>query len=167
MTEEGRRELQRFEDAPILMDGKIKRSSGEDGADQVNLQELHRVSQRTGAPIARLRALHGYVGQEGDMKPEELDAADFRGLSSEFACCVGARVLLTQNEWVEAGLMNGALGYVRGFIWPKGGSPGAVDSSRRMPLSIVVEFDDVDLGVEEASDENGEAVQRPRTFFLV
>jgi len=30
-------------------------------------------------------------------------------------------VLLTQNQWVEAGLMNGALGVLRGYMWPEGG----------------------------------------------
>ena len=36
MTPEGRRELEAFDDAPVLMDGKKKKANGEDGADQVN-----------------------------------------------------------------------------------------------------------------------------------
>ena len=35
-------------------------------------------------------------------------------IENELHMCEGARVLLTQNLWVEAGLMNGALGTVRG-----------------------------------------------------
>ena len=52
-------------------------------------------------------------------------------MESEFLVCEGARVLLTQNLWVEAGLMNGALGYVRGYMWPEGGDPHAVDAQGR------------------------------------
>ena len=49
--------------------------------------------------------------------------------------CDGVRVLLTHNEWVEAGLMNGALGYVRGFVWPEGGNPNArgFDNQAELP----------------------------------
>ena len=45
----------------------------------------------------------------------------FRGLRSALLLCVGARVMLHTNEWVEAGLMNGAMGTVRGLAG-KGGS---------------------------------------------
>ena len=38
-------------------------------------------------------------------------------MENELFMCEGARVLLTQNLWVEAGLMNGALGYVRGYMY--------------------------------------------------
>ena len=42
-----------------------------------------------------------------------MHADDFRGVENELLLCEGARILLTQNLWVEAGLMNGALGVVR------------------------------------------------------
>ena len=70
--------------------------------------------------------------------------------------CGEARVLLTDNTWIEAGLMNGALGTLKGFMWPEGGDPNSSDSTLRTPLCCVVEFDDVNL-----KDENGV----PRTFF--
>ena len=41
--------------------------------------------------------------------------------------------------------MNGALGWVQGYVWPKGGSPDNTDSKLAVPFCIVVEFDDVDL----------------------
>ena len=79
------------------------------------------------------------------MKPETMDADDFRGMVSELLVCEGARVLLTQNLWVEAGLMNGALGIVRGYMWPEGGDPHSQDPEKRSPLCVFVEFDSVIL----------------------
>ena len=38
---------------------------------------------------------------------------------------------MTKNEWVDFGLMNGALGAVKGFIWPQGGDPASADSRKR------------------------------------
>ena len=76
-------------------------------------------------------------------------------------------MLLTNNEWTSAGLMNGALGYVVGFVWPQGGDPHATEEHKQAPECVVVEFDDVDLGVEETDevDEEGNRVCKPRTFF--
>ena len=70
--------------------------------------------------------------------------------------CVGACVLLTQNLWVEAGLMNGALGVLRGYMWPQGGDPHSKDSELRSPICVFVEFDSVNLGVDGAGRPYGE-----------
>ena len=64
-----------------------------------------------------------------------LDDDEFRHLSSVLHLCEGARVLLQRNEWVEAGLMNGAIGTVRGFVWPRGGDPNARKGDGREDLS--------------------------------
>ena len=128
------------------MDGRGKNARGEDGAEQVNERELLKLSWRTGKPILAMRSYHG--PHEKGMKPELLDDAEFRGLLALLNLCEGARVLLTHNEWVEAGLMNGALGRVRGFVWPEGGDPNSKDEEKQAPLCVVVEFDDVDLGEE-------------------
>ena len=81
-----------------------------------------------------------------DLKPEQMEDDEFRGLKATLELCEGARVLLTTNEWVEAGLMNGALGWVRGFMWPQGGDPASADPKLRSPICVFVEFDDVNLG---------------------
>ena len=158
-TREGREELARFETAPLLMDGRKDRVTGEVGANRVNQQKLEALSARTQKPIVLLRALHDRPDTpEGRvMKPELMDAEDFRGIEGELAFCEGARVLLTQNLWVEAGLMNGALGVLRGYMWPEGGDPHSEDPKKRSPLCVFVEFDSVNLGVDEAG--------RERTFF--
>merc|ERR1711884_534750 len=91
------------------------------------------------------------------MKPEECSADDFRGMENELLMCEGARVLLTQNLCVEAGLMNGAMGELKGYMWPEGGDPHSLDPAKRSPLCVFVEFDSVDLGRDEAG--------QPRSFF--
>ena len=79
------------------------------------------------------------------MDATKMEAADFRGIESELFMCEGARVLLTQNLWVEAGLMNGALGVVKGFVFPEKFDPKSDDPALRKPLCVVVKFDDVNL----------------------
>ena len=157
-TPEGREELRTFDSAPLLVDGRKDRVTGEVGANQINKLRLERLSAETNKPIALLRALHDKPNTaEGmKMKPEAMDADDFRGMENETMLCEGARVLLTQNLWVEAGLMNGALGVVRGYMWPEGGNPCSEKPELRTPLCVFVEFDAVNL-VDEAG--------RPRTFF--
>ena len=53
--------------------------------------------------------------------------------------------------------MNGALGVLRGYMWPEGGDPNSNDPAKWAPLCVFVEFDSVSLG----TDESG----RPRSFF--
>ena len=130
-TAAGREELRRFADAPLLMDGRQDRLTGERGANMVNQMRLETLSADAGKPIFALRAYPDEpdLEKEGEgrakkakkakplsMRPQEMDADDFRGIENEVMFCVGARVLLTQNVWVEAGLMNGALGVVRGYM---------------------------------------------------
>ena len=126
---------------------------------KINSLLLEQLSQRTGKPIATLFARHGTPdtpeGKKIDAKA--MDADDFRGMESELHMCEGARVLLTQNLWVEAGLMNGALGVFRGYMWPEGGDPNAEQEEKRRPLCVFVEFDSVNLG--DGADG------RPRSFF--
>ncbi len=44
------------------------------------------------------------------MNAGDVDQDQFRGLQAVLELCLGARVLLTHNKWVEAGLVNGAFG---------------------------------------------------------
>ena len=100
---------------------------------------------------------HNRPEQATELRPEHLDSEEFQGLEATLELCESARVLLTNNEWPEAGLMNGALGWVRGFMWPQGGDPNSVDPTRRAPICVFVEFDDVTLGRSADGEQ--------RTFF--
>ena len=104
-TREGREELARFESAPLLMDGRKDRVTGEVGANRVNRQKLEALSARTQKPIVLLTAIHGRSDTpEGRaLRPEQMDAEEFRGIDQGLAFCVGARVLLTQSRWVRRG----------------------------------------------------------------
>ncbi len=161
-TTAGRAELQEFADAPLLMDGRRKDRQGRDGAMQVNATILRDHARRVDKPIAALRAFHDGPDQSRS-KLENWDADDFRGMPAVLELCEGARVLLTQNLWVEAGLMNGALGRVVGYVWPEGGDPASEEPEKKSPLCVVVEFDEVDLGMEP--DPACEGQMRPRSFF--
>ena len=123
MTPEGRVELQKFETAPLLMDGRKTRITGETGADHMNLEKLKQLADRTRVPIYTLCARHGVPKEKDCLDVKKMKADDFRGMEAELLMCTGARVLLTQNLWVEAGLMNGAMGIHRGFMWPEDADP--------------------------------------------
>jgi ATP-dependent DNA helicase PIF1 len=154
-TEKGRKAYEELRnDALLLMDGRKKNAKGHDGADQWNAGELRNVARRLGKPIAAFGAIHKW--DEEGLNPTRLDSDEFRGLAANMELCEGARILLTQNLWVEAGLMNGAMGTVRGFVWPQGGDPAATKKELSVPLCVVVEFDAVEL-----TDSSGQ----PRTYF--
>ena len=91
--------MKRFETAPLLMDGRKDRVTGEVGANKINKLRLERLSAETRKPIAVLRALHDrpHTAAGKKMSPETMDADDFRGVENELVVCEGARVLLTQN----------------------------------------------------------------------
>ena len=158
-TPEGRQELRAFDEAPLLMDGRVDRVTGEAGANKINQLRLERLSAETGKPIVVLRAYHDKPKTPAGraIKPEEMKADDFRGIEDELLMCEGARVLLTQNLWVEAGLMNGAMGVLRGYMWPDGADPHSAKPELRTPLCVFVEFDSVNFGFDESG--------RVRSFF--
>ena len=124
------------------MDTKQQIAKQEDGADRYNAERLERLARETNVPIIGIRAAHS---APRGAAPQRMDAEDFRGLKAELRLCVGARVLLTTNEWVEAGLVNGAAGYVRGFMLPRGFDPTSAESTRNAPVAVVVGLDEVIL----------------------
>ena len=145
MTSEGRAQLLKFESAPLLMDGRKTTITGTTGADHMNLVKLKQLADRKGVPIYTLCARQGVPKEKGCLDVKKLKADDFRGMEAELLMCIGARVLLTQNLWVEAGLMNGALGNVKGFMWPEDADPQSEKIEQRTPLCTLIEFDSVNL----------------------
>ena len=88
-TPEGREELRRFDTAPLLMDGRVTRVTGEAGANRVNLLKLEELSARIRKPICVLKAYHDKPENERGqrMRPEEFSAEDFRGMENELLMC--------------------------------------------------------------------------------
>ena len=142
-TAAGREELERFRDATVLMDGRVRRGEKEDVADVWNARELRSHAARMKLPVLRMGAHHSKPKDAIGLEPAALDDEEFRGLVSSLELCEEALVLLTKNLWVEAGLMNGARGRVKGFMWPEGGDPRSTDSRLRAPICVLVEFDEV------------------------
>ena len=61
---------------------------------------------------------------------------DAGGLPPLLHIAQGARVMLRQNLWIEAGLTNGALGTVLGILYDPNGQPPPA-----LPLAVFVQFD--------------------------
>ncbi len=144
-TERGRRQLEDCEGAVVLMDAKRDKQNSENGANRVNFNRLVEHALERAETIAKLRANHGYTDDADGANGEEMDEEEFRGMPLFTYFADGARVLLTVNLWVEAGLMNGAAGVVKGFMWPEGGDPASTNEALRLPKVIFVEFDDVNM----------------------
>jgi ATP-dependent DNA helicase PIF1 len=91
----------------------------------------HRRLRDCKQPILKIRSTHTGRGAEGAND----DEAD--GLDPELCICLGARVMLTDNIWVENGLVNGLIGTVRDVVWNQ-----SQDPTKDMPTAIMVEVDD-------------------------
>ena len=126
----------------MLFDSKKRNARGEDGADRYNAERLGQLSRESCLPILGIRALHV---RPKDAKHDRMEDDQLCGLQAELWLAIGARVLLTTNEWVEAGLVNGAAGTVKGFMFRLGFDPNAGDSRLCTPICVIVAFDDVKL----------------------
>ena len=106
---------------------------------------MEELSRRSGKPILSIRASHEKPKKAVDMRCEAMRDDDFEGLKARLDLCEDARVLLTSNEWVEAGLMNGAMGRVVGFMFPEGFDPNSDRPELWGPICVIVEFEDLSL----------------------
>lgn len=64
-----------------------------------------------------------------------MSSDDMMGLEPTLFLSANARVMITSNIWLKAGLVNGATGSVRHIIFKPGTQPPT------MPLVVVVEMD--------------------------
>ena len=100
-TPEGRAQLERLEKAPLLMDTRVDKATGQVGADRLNEVKLQQLSARTSKPIVALGAHHDKPENQPELKADMLDADNFRGMANLLLMCEEARVLLTDNTWIE------------------------------------------------------------------
>lgn len=70
-------------------------------------------------------------------KAHEATTDQAGNLEQQLALCIGARVMLTKDEWVEGGLVNGALGTITQIEWDED-----ADTEIDMPFVVMVKFDD-------------------------
>ena len=107
-------------------------------------------------PIARSLASktrNGDIVEDGSSDELEL----------ELLISTGSRVMLTTNLWIEAGLVNGALGFIKSIVYRLGTAPP------KRPTYVTVEFDNY-FGIP-FDDHHPKVVpiaplQRGRTFQL-
>ena len=72
----------------------------------------------------------------GCFSPSELAAVSSDvacGLSQNLLISIGSRIMLRKNLWTDAGLVNGALGYIAGVVF--------TDCDRMLPNYLLIEFD--------------------------
>ena len=81
-------------------------------------------------PMLKVTASH-----EG-LKAAEASSDDAGNLHAELLLAIGCRIILTENIWVERGLVNGALRTVIDILWQAG-----ADSRKHPPYALVVAFD--------------------------
>ena len=81
--------------------------------DEIRLNEL---VGRTGKPVIFFGDHHGKSANQPALKANLSDPENFRGMEDKLVLSAGARVLLTDNTWIEAGLMNGAIGTLKGSM---------------------------------------------------
>ena len=81
---------------------------------------------------AVIHATHPATKDSG--KSYHADSDEAGGLERVLALCIGARVMLTHNIWVEMGLVNGSIGFVKGILFQQGTKPPV------LPKAVFVHF---------------------------
>ena len=79
----------------------------------------------SGQPVATIKAVH----KGPNASPDEAG-----GLEPVVCLAHGARVMLTSNQWVDKGPVNGAMGTVAAIYYLTGGPPD-------LPVAVMVHFD--------------------------
>ena len=126
-----------IEDWKLLMTRCLSRvDNPDDFSDALHLYPTreaaaaHNISKlrSNGQPIATINAVHSGPNTS---KASSDDAA---GLEPVISIARGARVMLTSNLWVDAGLVNGAMGTICEICYESGGPPN-------LPVAVMVKFD--------------------------
>jgi hypothetical protein len=85
-------------------------------------------------PVIRIEAEH-----TGSREAQNASYEEAENLHKNLLLCKGAKIRLTQNVWVERGLVNGSMGIVHDIVWPAG-----ADVYRELPKALLVKFDSYD-----------------------
>lgn len=98
-------------------------------AHEYNMSKLNELSEQSQQRICTINAVHN------NKTAARLTSDHYQNLESSIQICIGARVMITANLWVEKGIMNGAFATVRYIIYHPDGH------SCNMPIAIVLEMD--------------------------
>lgn len=87
--------------------------------------------ERLDSPVVNGKAINTGPGAEA------VDSKDAGNLHNSLALCRGGRVMLTENLWTEAGLVNGAMGVIYDIAWPA----DVEDPRQTLPFVVLVKMD--------------------------
>lgn len=87
-----------------------------------------------GRPVAVLKAVNLSSGNHSPDVLAQVDPDTACNLIQTLHLSVGARVMVKKNLWTAKGLVNGALGYVRGIVW-------LTNERDKLPDFVLVEMD--------------------------
>jgi hypothetical protein len=83
-------------------------------------------------PVISVEARH-----TGSQEARDASYKDAENLHKTVLLWKGARIRLTQNIWVERGLVNGSMGVVHDIVWP-----ADADVYKELPMVVLVKFKD-------------------------
>jgi len=116
----GAAEGQRFTDAlRIFTTNRV--------VDEFNHQQLRDLQ----VPVVSIEARH-----TGSREARNASYEEAENLHRVVLLCRGAKIMLTQNIWVERGLVNGSRGVVHDMVWPVG-----ADVFKELPKALLVKFE--------------------------
>ena len=95
-----------------------------DDFNYVQLRDLNK-------PVISIEAQH-----TGSREAQSASYEDAENLHKVLLLCKGAKIRLTQNIWVERGLVNGSMGTVHDIVWPAG-----ADVHKELPKALLVKFE--------------------------
>jgi hypothetical protein len=96
--------------------------------DDFNHAQLRDLSK----PVISIEARH-----TGSREARDASYEDAENLHKTLLLCKGAKIRLTQNIWVERGLVNGSRGVVHDIVWP-----ADADVYNELPKAVLVKFED-------------------------
>jgi ATP-dependent DNA helicase PIF1 len=88
------------------------------------------------SPIVVLEAVHEAPSATLRSAAKKASTSEGGNVPVLLPLTIGCRVMLTQNIWVERGLVNGSMGTVGDITWSEG-----VEPRKSLPLAVMVAFD--------------------------
>jgi ATP-dependent exoDNAse (exonuclease V) alpha subunit len=73
-------------------------------------------------------------------RASKIESKDAGNLHNSLALCIGCRIMLTENIWIEPGLVNGAMGYIYDIAWHS----TVEDPRQEAPFLLLLKMDKYD-----------------------